>query len=259
MPTTRSITAERPGRIALDLYLPAGRINVTVDPECRRAVLVLSTPDETGPSADAVNDAYLDHTGQTLTVGVPNLPDTTTTVTHTGHVRIVSMNATANHGSTVIQSGGDVWVNGRRVTGGTAPAGPSEVVAAARLPIGSCLTARTRSGEVITRGALVLAEVTTVSGDIDLDTVTSAQAHSVSGSIEVAGLAGTAELESTSGDITVRTVAPSQLTARCVSGDITVHATAATTLTARTTSGDVRVSGPVRLDGRSVSGRVRQH
>ncbi|WP_146134835.1 DUF4097 family beta strand repeat-containing protein [Actinopolyspora mortivallis] len=158
-----------------------------------------------------------------------------------------------------------VVVNGRVVSGGgaTVARGRGEVVATARLPRDSSLASETISAWVTARGPLERAEITTVSGDVDVH-----QAQRV-------------ELISTSGDALL--VEADDVVATTVSGDLRIDHTRTAWVTsgsgnvwllahaphqpatvwARTVSGDIRVlatetTGPLDCRVGSVSGDVRE-
>lgn len=232
--TSRSIQAEQPGPAHIDVDLTSVDLTVVVEDGRDRAELTLHTDDDTGPSADAVQRAALDTSGQRITT---RLTGNSTSVVIGGNVA----------GGGVVVSSGDivvghrvVMVNGQIISdsGATVPM-PSRITAVAHVPAGSSVTARSMSGDVTTQGRLYQARVRTASGDVRLDLVGDAEVRSMSGNIRVQlHQDGVARLRSMSGDVTV-------------TGDRTSHAKA------KTMSGDVRGVGGVQLEGRSMSGRVR--
>lgn len=201
-------------------------LTVVVEDGRDRAELTLHTDDDTGPSADAVQRAALDTSGQRITA------------------RLTGGNVV---GGGVVVSSGDIVVGHRVVmvdgqivsgSGATAPM-PSRITAVAHVPHGSSVTAQSMSGDVTTQGRLTQARVRTASGDVRLDLISDAEVRSMTGNIRVQLTpSGVARLRSMAGDITV-------------TGDRTARAEA------ETMSGDVRGVGGVQLEGRSMSGRVR--
>lgn len=174
-----------------------------------------------------------------------------------------------NYGATVISGGsyqnimmggGRIVVNGVDVTSAVSAAQPEPLRAVVRLPVGSSIEVRITAGSVTANGPLAHVRAETTSADLEIATVGTIEARSISGDIEVGMAVGTARLSSTSGDITVGD-ARSPVNAHSISGDISVHATQAITVDANAVSGDVRVTSDpgVRPDvhGHSVSGRVR--
>lgn len=222
MTTTRTIRAEQPGPAVLDVDTQSTTLDVTVDPNRSHAELTLRTHDDTGPSADAINDAAAWANGDQIVCKVR--------YSGSGAVFI----AGSNYSSVVIGSG-TVMVNGRVVTGG---GGASPIQMAARVPAGSSIRFRSQSGDLEASGALRAVKADTQSGDISVGTVGEMQASTQSGDVSVGELVGYAELKT-------------------MSGDVVVHGAPGSACRASTMSGDVRGSGGVRLEGSSMSGRVR--
>ncbi|GAA0719491.1 DUF4097 family beta strand repeat protein [Dactylosporangium roseum] len=240
MPTTRTLAAQSPGPIELHASLGAFSLSVIAE-QRTHAELTISTTDDSGSSADAVNAATLDASGDRLTVRFPQNAGTTVIQSGRGF-RSVSVNSVggvfiAGDNFGVIQAGGGVFVNGRPVSGGTfVSMSPVHVVA--RVPSGSSIGVNTISGDVGVVGDLDRADVNSTSGSVELGAVRDVDVRTVSGSISVERVSGRARLNSTSGSIDVS--GPSS--ARC---------------DARTVSGSVRAAGGIDLDASSVSGRVR--
>lgn len=61
--TTRTVRTERPGPALIRTNLPSHNLTVIAEPGRTHAELTISTKDDTGPSADAVNNATLTATG----------------------------------------------------------------------------------------------------------------------------------------------------------------------------------------------------
>jgi hypothetical protein len=221
MTTTRTVRAEQPGPIVLDVDTQSTTLNVTVDPNRSYAELTLRTLDGTGPSADAVNDAAAWANGDQIACKVR--------YSGGGGVFIAG-----NNYSNVVIGSGTVMVNGRVVSGG----GASPIEMAARVPAGSSVRFGSQSGDLEASGPLRAVKADTQSGDISVGAVGEMQASTQSGDVSVGQLAGYAELKT-------------------MSGDVAVHGLPGSTCRAATMSGDVRGSGSVRLDGSSMSGRVR--
>lgn len=243
MTTTRTLTAQSPGPVHLDVSTAAFNVVVfTGDREYGE--IMVSTADDEGPSAAAVNAANLVAEGVRLTARFPKGADGVTIVSGGGHVQIGNGNVQVNHfggvavgGNNygVISSGRGVYINGALVTGG-AVVSPVQIVA--QLPHGSSVRFESQSGDLRASGRLGRVSAASQSGDVDLDEVDTVNAETMSGDITVGVLTGHADLHSMSGDISVH-------------GGSKAHASA------RTMSGNVRGSGGISLAGSSMSGRVR--
>jgi len=242
MAITREHTAPV-GPVVFDVTTVAADVIVIV--EDRPAALVtVTTPADSGPAADAVRATrFTDHPGR-VSVRVQE-PTGIVSTTGRGSAHIVS------HGSVTINqvSGNAVVgavfgnfnvVNGGIVIGGNMVTSGAPITVEARLPRGSSLTCETTSADVETSGPLTDADVTTISGDIRIDTVRMPRLRTTSGDIRVAQLAGSCAALKT------------------VSGDIRITAEqAGASVSARSVSGDIRATGPdIDLDARTVSGRV---
>ena len=235
MTTSREHTVEQSGPVLFEATTVAAHLTIIV--EDRPAALVtVSTPAASGPTADAVRYATFE--------GGP------------GFVSVLLWEPTAGLGSTVINRGGVTIIqtgstvvgtvigslnviDGGMVIGAVRGVGVP-ISIEARLPLGSSLACETTSGNVGTRGDLVDVDAVTVSGDIRIDTVRLPHLRTTSGGIRIAQLNGI------------------QATARTVSGDIDIHTvTPAATVQVRSVSGDIRVTGPdIDLNAQTVSGRV---
>lgn len=243
MTTKRTLTARTPGPVYLDVS--TGAFNVVVFTGDREfGEVTVSTADDAGPSAEAVNAATLDADGARLTARFPKSAGGVTIVGGGGHVQIGNGNVQVNSfggvtvsGSNygVISTGRGVYVNGQLVTGGAAVS-PVQIVA--QLPHGSSVRFESQSGDLRVSGRLRQATANSQSGDVDLDEVATVNADTMSGDISIGMLTGHADLHS-------------------MSGDISVHGSKPAHASARTMSGDVRGTGGLLLAGSSMSGRVR--
>lgn len=242
--TAHSIIAAQDGPVTLDLSLSAGRITVTVETDRTRAEAWLVTADEDGPSADAVLDARLTADGFRLTVDVPDVPGGSTTVVQSGGSVHVTQSATVVRGSMtgLVIGGGDVFVNGQRVTGNSGivvARGGSPIHLHVKVPVGSSVSARTRSADVVTAGLLASVSARTTSGDVQVDAATTVRANTMSGDVTIESLTGPGLVNT-------------------MSGDIRAHGSESAELSASSMSGDIRTTGSVRVDASSMSGRVRR-
>jgi len=238
--TTREYTAAQPGPVTFEATTVAANVTVIVE-DRSTALVMVTTSQDTGPAADAVRAASFYGTAGFVSVLMTE-PDggmTSTVINQRAGVNIISTGNVVT--GTVI---GAVFANfnvvdGALVIGGTPPMG-APISIEARLPLGSSLVCETTSGTVGTRGDLVKADTTTVSGDIHVDGVQMPHLRTTSGDVRVDRLTGT------------------QASAKTVSGDIRITATTPSArVRARSVCGDIRVTGPdIDLDARTVSGRV---
>ncbi|MGW4651336.1 DUF4097 family beta strand repeat-containing protein [Kitasatospora sp. NPDC004289] len=293
MAVTRTLTASATGATTLDLTLLGlhGQVDVQAVPGLTTAEVTISTTDDTGEAADAVNGARLSDQGGTLTVRVQGKGGAggTTVVRTSGRGGTVVMQSAGTvFGSVtgVVISGGDVSIVGGRVIGGqgvTVVQGPAPIVITARLPERSALTARTQSADVTTHGGLASVTATSQSGDVRVLTpgsvVDRVRAETQSGDVEI-GTATTATVRTQSGDVRLERVNAAEAhtmsgdvraewtgtraSLATMSGDIRAHAGAVGQVSATSMSGDVTVTaspealaGGVAVHATSMSGRVR--
>jgi hypothetical protein len=208
MTTIREHTAEQIGPVLFEVTTVAAHL--TIIAEDRPAALVtVSTPAAGGPAADSVR--------YTTFEGGP------------GFVSVLLRER--NAGSLHVFDSGMVIGTTRGVT---------PISIEAWLPLGSSLVCETTSGDVGTRGELINVVAVTVSGDIRIDAVRLPRLRTTSGGIRVAQLNGIqATARTVSGDIDIHTVTPgAAVHARSVSGDIRVTGPDID-LNARTVSGCV--------------------
>ncbi|MGI5322051.1 DUF4097 family beta strand repeat-containing protein [Actinomadura nitritigenes] len=273
--TTRTLTAERPGPVALSLDLPAGDIRVITDPSRTLAEVTVTAHGDDPAVHDAVRNAVLhwyEPTGN-LTVRV-NLP-ATSGVTVVGGTQTVI----GNHGATVVQSfgdipvgmtvtgavfsgdgivnvgGGRVTVNGVEITGSGAVLPGGRVQITALVPEGTSVTAATRSASMECAGEFAEVDFTSTSGDLAAGGVGALRAKTTSGDVHATVVDGIAAATSVSGDIYLGRA--DDVTASTTSGDVTVNDFAGRAALA-SVSGDVRVRAAEggTITARSVSGDV---
>ncbi|THA28254.1 hypothetical protein E4198_00115 [Streptomyces sp. RKND-216] len=274
MTTTRSIAAANDGPVTIDATLlgHGGRVTVHAEAGCKRATLTISTPDESGPAADAVRDAALKQHKDSISArieGHGGISSGGTIVTGGGH----RMQFTHNSGVIIggnsvvgnVVNGSDVVIVGGRVVSGgnvVSVGGSSPIEVTATVPQGSSVAARTQSADVDTFGSLKTVgantqsgdvrvgragtiEASTQSGDIRLERTDVVTGKTMSGDITIGDFGGTAKLNTMSGDIRVHATAGGNLAARTMSGDIDVTAT------------DAALADDLDVQTSSMSGRVR--
>ncbi|MFD8992289.1 DUF4097 family beta strand repeat-containing protein [Streptomyces goshikiensis] len=288
--TSRTIAAQTIGPVTIDAALLGhhGTITVRTDSGCERATVTITTADENGAAADAVKQATLRPSGTGGVVasveGRGGSGGGTTVITGGGVQSIVR----GNMGSTIVISGGnisgggDVVINGVRITGNsgsTVVQGGSPIEITAIVPEGSSLVGRTHSADIETLGAMLNVGGHTQSGDLRVTSASQVVASTQSGDVRVEvaeniavktqsgdirlGRTDVVEASAMSGDITIADFGGSARL-KTMSGDVEVHATAGGDLSVTTMSGDIDVTATqAALDGdldvitSSMSGRVR--
>ncbi|MFJ3184404.1 DUF4097 family beta strand repeat-containing protein [Streptomyces sp. NPDC086796] len=307
--TTRKLAAETTGPVTIDASLlgHGGTITVRAEADCERATLTITTADEHGASAEAVKEATLRQIGTRLQVSVQGSGGGSDTMIVTGGGTsviqsfgtvtgsVTGMTITGNGNFVSGNVGGDVIINGVRVSGGTVVRGGSPIEITAVVPEGSSVEGHTQSAGVETTGALLGVSVTTqsggvrvlghasrvdaktqsgsvaveqaaqinaktMSGSIRLGRTDVVTAKTMSGSIGISDFGGTAELKTMSGSISVHATAGGDVRAKTMSGSINVTATEAALaddLDVQANSMSGRVSIPPRRTGDSGPRRRR--
>jgi len=240
-------TGTHTGPITLNVRLTAGQIRVVAEDRAR-AEIVVSTPDSSGPSVEAVTNTRISDLGDTIEVDVPDNGGGGVTIQSGGGVTMVNsgsgMFIAGNVvGGSIISSGRDTFINGQRVTGGGAVhIGGSGISVEARVPRGSSVRANTTAADITVTGEARAVNAGTMSGDVYVSQVQVADVRTMSGDVEIAALSAEARIKTMSGDIEV-TADPASA--------------ALVQVRASSMSGDITARGRVDLDGRSMSGRVR--
>ncbi|QKV93891.1 DUF4097 family beta strand repeat protein [Streptomyces sp. NA02950] len=250
-----AFNADSAGSVVLNLTLPLGRATVTVDRELERARVILRTEDTTGPGADAVRRATIQHSGRQMSVQVPEIPGAV--MMSSGGPRVTQTVGTIGFGNVVT---GLTFVNGQLVTAGTSMPTIRPIEAIVMLPAQSSLSVVTTAADTTVRGKLARLTVHSVSGDVTAMTAHVLEAHTTSGDIEAETVTGELLARSVSGDVRVLSYRGDTANATTTSGDIRLTATPEATgfITASSVSGDVQVTGARHLNprARSVSGDV---
>jgi DUF4097 and DUF4098 domain-containing protein YvlB len=209
-----------PGRLALDVTIPAGRVEIQT--AATETTTVEITPARPGEAGDAAAEAarvelHEDAGGASLTIDVPR------------RSRFFGWNE-------------------------------AELNVRVRCPDGAGVAVRTASADVEVRGSVGSADVKTASGDVALAAVFGdAVVKTASGDIEVGAVEGKTSLKTMSGDIALAAAA-GPVTLHTMSGDVRVDGLERGAVELRTMSGDivasVRAGASVWIDASSKSGRV---
>ncbi len=249
MTTTRTLTAKQGGPITLTAKSLALFVTTETDPTLTHAEITIATTDDTGPSADAVNNAIIRDTGSEITIDIPNQGVSIggggmQFNSFSGGGVIIGNGGVVNIGGGVVigdMVAGNVYIGGKRVSGGSAVVIPptSPITVTAKLPANSRLNVSSTSGDTRTIGHLDHVMVDSkASGDIFCDQVNTVQVNTISGDINVNHVMRSARLKT-------------------VSGDIAVYGDEDVAVTAETVSGDVVHGRNLDVSARSVSGRIR--
>lgn len=253
--TRRELMAATAGPVTLDTELlrTAGKVSVRVDPNCKQASVVVSTPDTEGPSAEAVERATLtqDRDG-VLSARVAGTSNGGMTINSGGSMHISGGGSSFNFSGGSINTGangiqisgfsGPIMVNGVRIDGNgsgvnVAPAvSPIEVTAV--LPPGSVLTARTDSADIEADGLSVV-NAQTRSGDVHVGSAWTVNANSQSGDVSVDWVQDI-DAKAQSGDVSVGW-AQGNVSAKAQSGNVDVRQFAGGTAQANSMSGNARI------------------
>lgn len=236
MECTFTATADQIQTLAITA--PTAQVRVIASEETTTATLEISGPAEAVREADVAL-----HGGMWSLV----IPEQTTTAGGT-------VTNTVN-GTTAIQSGGTVTVNGVRVSGGAVQQN-EPVTVTAHVPRNIRLSASVDSGSLRTLGYLREVAAWATSGNVYVLDAGSVQATSTSGAVNVSHADSTVFAASNSGAVNVR--GGTDITLSTKSGSIGFTSTRACTLTASATSGDITLvrSHDVQANVSTTSGNI---
>ncbi|MFS0696698.1 hypothetical protein [Streptomyces nitrosporeus] len=262
MTTTRTFTATADGAVWADIISPAGTVAVTVDPTTTHTVITLSTAQDEGPLADAVNDTKITERGNGLTVSVPD--HGAGGISGTDVVQVngsrYSFNRVVNTGTMtgMTISGGDTWIGGQQVVAdgrvvaqqGTVVAGTGTITVDVILPASSSLAVSTKNAETTVRGDLQTIRFDARNGSLRAGGVKVLEAETHNGSVLVDTVDEELEASTHNGSITVGAYNGRRGSARTHNGGVTISATPAASgkLAARTHNGNIRVRGAGHLN-----------
>jgi Putative adhesin len=226
----RGETYTTPGPVALELRLPAGRLELeTADTDQTRVELEPLRDDE--ESRTAVEAALIELReraagGQKVSVVVDE-----------DSGRGLGIRLSRGSEKVLVVDAGKVRV-GRHLRFGLSR--HVEVLARVRCPHGTSLEAEVESADVEARGRFGSVSVSTGSGDVEIGEIEGdAAVNSASGDIELGRIAGTVRVNAASGDVAIgRAEGGGEIS--CASGDAVVDAAGAS-LAVKTASGDVVV------------------
>lgn len=258
----RTLTHTQPGRVHFGLRLDVpGTVSVLAsDDETATVTLEPVDPDD-ATTRKTIEAARVASRADRFDVTVPAPPGGTVTTTALPgggvSVSMVAGTVTGSVTGVTITGNGNIVVGGNHGNGNAVASNGIRV--RVRLPRGSSAQIGTTSANVTTQRRLAAVTITTVSGDVNVDTATQADITTTSGDVVIGG-ALTVGVTSVSGDVDVRGLSGSAVLAT-VSGDIAAHAVADSAVSARTVSGDITVTNEpgvtVKSRTRTVSGRVR--
>lgn len=268
MTTTRTYTGSAG---ILDLRLPVGHARVTVTPDTAQITVTLSTPDDTGPSVEAISNTAESLDAGRFVIRVPDIaPDIIggdnygTVITGNG----ITFNSFSGGGVHVMQSA--TMVNGTIIgmhANGDSPAyghspravSASPIDAEVLLPVGCALSIYGTAVNTDITGHLAGLQARTVSGRVRAASVGELVAETTSGDIQVEVVLGPVVARTVSGDVAIGSYHGPEARISGVSGDVRLGAGqgATGTLQAKTVSGDLELRGTGRLavSASTVSGR----
>lgn len=256
--TRRELMADTAGPVTLDTELlrTAGKVTVRVDPDCKQASVVVSTPDTEGPSAEAVERATLTQNRDgVLSARVAGTSNGGMTINAGGGSMQISGGGssfnfsggsinTSGNGIQISGFSGPIMVNGVRVDGNGANMAPavSPIEVTAVLPPGSVLTARTDSADIEADGLSVVNGQTksgdlhvgsawtvngsSQSGDVSVNWVQDIDARAQSGNVSVGWAQGNVSAKAQSGNVDIRQFAGGTAQANSMSGNARIHVVA---------------------------------
>lgn len=253
----RTFTAPQTGPVTLGLDLGPGDIRIFTDDRDVATVTVEPVDPTNDREAErVVREAVDSGTGEELRVFVPQPVNAARGAQQPQQA--------ADLGGIVISSGGTIIVDGQVINDANRHGRPNGAVqVTAWLPENSSVRVTTDSALMRTGGHLHEVFYRSTSGDLDVLSVGTLEATTLSGDIKI-GEAGEITTHTTSGDLHARRagrfnarslsgdVAVEGLTdqgaARTTSGDVTVRAIADATVTATTASGDIQLSARPGVD-----------
>lgn len=259
---TRNLAASARGPLTLSLRAGMADVTVTASRDVPLALALITGPEDV---VDGVTERMR---GGEWEITLPGTDSGATVISSYGGGRTVirgRVNSGViiggdNYGSTVIQAGGRVVVNGVDVSDVVNARGGDNTPlrVAVLLPAGSSLETEASSGDLRASGPLDRVIASSSSGDVHVAESRSLRAKTASGDID-ADRTGTADVRSMSGSAVI-SAASGDVDADTMSGSIVVHCTAAVRVSARSMSGSVRVTADrgvmPRVSARSMSGRV---
>ena len=244
MVTSKVLTAARPGTLAV--HLTSGQVRIAVNPNATDATVIVSTEQDDGDLADAVNDTTGDTTGDRYDVRIPEAPPMVMNTANTASV----FHGTVGFVAQSVQT--NVFVGGRLVDStidGATAQSTGEITVQVILPPNTAVGFNTASADLNVVGALSALDAHTVSGLVDAETILGpANIHTVSGPVDIGQYRGCdANINSVSGPITVSVAGDSRagrIKADSVSGSVHVTNATATGLTvdAQTMTGARRIN-----------------
>lgn len=229
---------------------PHADVSVRAD-DITEAIIEITGPEDIVRQADAVVAAGI------WTLNLPDTPASTFT-TSGGNMRVgtnrgVVIQASRVSGDLFFGGGGSVTFNGDvRISQ------PEPVTVAIRIPRGTQLITRMRSGDLSTAGELGSVDHTGASGQVRIAHARDIVAETASGDVIVRQVETVATIRTASGD--VRVDGGTRIDVQAASGDVHFAATADCVLFARTASGDIQIrrfGHQVNANTRTASGDVR--
>lgn len=272
MATTRTATTTGGGPASLKAKVGAYDLEVIAEPSRKYGEVVVSTPDDDGPTADLVRRVTVKADGNKLTVEFPDSGGGMTVIqTGGGVTQVANVGGgvfIAGSNASIIQVGGSnrgvrignvhgdaVYVQGG---GGVVIAGGgigSPITVTARLPINSNVDYTGRGGGLHTTGVLDSVEGDTSGGNIYVDQANNVELRTSGGNV-TANRVNTASMHTSGGNVSVRHV-ETRATLRTSGGDVEVYGADDARVRARTSGGNILHGRNLDCDASTSGGSVR--
>ncbi|MFD3851413.1 DUF4097 family beta strand repeat-containing protein [Streptomyces microflavus] len=221
MTTSRTFISTGTGAVRAEIVSPVGTVTVTTDPTITNAVITVSTPDDNGPYATAVEHAtHYERPTQGMEGIRVEVPEPHGTETPQGH------------------SADNVTVD-------------------VRLPgNGSSIFLTSDSADLTVHGDLQTLSLFSHSGGVRAEGVHTLRAVTSTGDIEAQRVDHQVDIATNSGTVTIGAYSGSEFRAHTATGKVRVSATpaAAGGMEIRTRSGEVTTRGTDDLDERIITG-----
>jgi hypothetical protein len=231
--TSKVLTTSRPDTLAL--HLTSGQVRIAVNPNATDVTVIVSTDDDDGPVADAVNGATVDTHSNRHDVRIPEpspmvMSSGNSTFAFHGRVGFVAQSIQATN----VFVGDRVNVNST-VVGGTAIS-RGEITVEVVLPPDAAVEFDTTSADFTAVGALRALNAHTISGSVTAETILGcADIRTIAGRVAIGQYQGCdARIATTSGEINVAAAGDlrsGRIKADSVSGSVRIANTRATGLT----------------------------
>lgn len=262
MTTTRTHTAQS-GITVLDLTQQTGRIRINASRMTKAITVTVATGADTGPSAEAVNNAIIRESNGRLVVHVEGPAGGGSNIVVSGGGSVVMSSGGSisiggnNFGSINVGRGGAgrVIVNGVDVTDAVNAGGggvPTEIETTVTVPATGEVLLSTNSADTVVTGELAVLDYGGASGDLRAETVGELNLSMSSGDAKVGRVDARLTANLSSGALKIGEYAGAEASVSLTSGSAKIGATreASGRFSIGVTSGSARLTGAGHLDVR---------